>query len=85
MPHVRNTVEQSKFNPGVNLPYALRHLDFQAAMQDVCDLFCDLNSPLLGRGLQRILAAHRRDLSGRREFHDPVRQVMLGGNVAGSA
>ena len=25
-------------------------------MQDVCDLFCDLNSLLLGRGLQRILA-----------------------------
>ena len=41
MPHVRNTVEQSKFNPDADLPYGLRPLDFEAAMQDVYDLFYD--------------------------------------------
>ena len=51
MPHVRNAVEQSKFNPSVDRPYALRRLDFQAAMQDVYDIFYDLNTLLLGRGL----------------------------------
>lgn len=54
MSHVRNTVEQSKFNPVADLPYALRPLDFEAAMQDVYDLFYDLNTLLLDRGLQRM-------------------------------
>ena len=54
MPHVRNTVEQSKFNPSVDPPVAFRHLDFQAAMQDVYDIFYDLNTLLLGRALQRM-------------------------------
>ena len=54
MPHIRNTVEPSKFNLNADLPYALRALDFQAAMQDVYDLFYDLNGLLLERGLSRL-------------------------------
>lgn len=54
MPHLRNSVDPSKFNSNAVLPYALRILDFQAAMQDVYDLFFDLNGLLLDRGLQRL-------------------------------
>lgn len=54
MPHIRNIVEPSWFNPDAHLPYSLRGLDFQAAMQDVYDLFYDLNGLLLERGLQRL-------------------------------
>ncbi len=54
MPHLRNTVDPDKFNSTPLLPYALRVLDFQAAMQDVYDLFYDLNGLLLDRGLQRL-------------------------------
>ncbi len=54
MPHIRNTVDLGKFNSNAVLPYALRVLDFQAAMQDVYDLFYDLNDLLLDRGLQRL-------------------------------
>ena len=53
-PHLRNTVDPGKFNSNPLLPYALRVLDFQAAMQDVYDLFYDLNGLLLDRGLQRL-------------------------------
>ncbi|MCY3812716.1 MAG: hypothetical protein OXH15_13055 [Gammaproteobacteria bacterium] len=54
MPHSRNIVDPEKFNPDAQLPYALRVLDFQAAMQDIYDLFYDLNGLLLDRGLQRL-------------------------------
>lgn len=54
MPNVRNNVEVGKFNTDLQLPYALRLLDFQAAMQDVYDLFYDINGLLLERGLQRL-------------------------------
>lgn len=54
MPHARNVVDPANFNPDAELPYALRVLDFQAAMQDVYDLFYDLNGLLLDRGLQRL-------------------------------
>lgn len=54
MPHVRNVVQPNNFNASADLPYALRQLDFQAAMQDVYDLFYDLNDLLLERGLQRL-------------------------------
>lgn len=53
MPHVRNTVNAGEFNIALQLPYELRLLDFQAAMQDVYDLFYDINGMLLERGLQR--------------------------------
>jgi len=54
MPHARNTVDPARFNRDAELPYALRHLDFQAAMQDAYDFFYDLNGLLLERGLQRL-------------------------------
>lgn len=44
MPHVRNNVDIGEFNTDLQLPYALRVLDFQAAMQDVYDLFYDISS-----------------------------------------
>ena len=36
------------------LPFSLRLMDFQSAMQDVYDLFHDINSFLLGRSLTRL-------------------------------
>lgn len=42
------------FNPEVDLPYSLRPLDFQAAMQDVYDFFHDVNTGLSGRSLPRL-------------------------------
>jgi hypothetical protein len=51
---IRNHVQVEKFNPKVNLPYELRHQDFQMAMQDVYDFFFDVNSHLTGKGLQRL-------------------------------
>ena len=52
--HVRNNVDTDKFNDDAALPYALRLMDFQIAMQDVYDLFHDINSLLLARGLKRL-------------------------------
>ncbi len=43
--------EQDKFNPETILPYELRRDDFRFAMQDVYDLFHDINTSLVGRGL----------------------------------
>ena len=54
MPHVRNVVDVNQFNPHAVLPYSLRALDFEAAMQDVYDLFFDVNGLLLQRGLHRL-------------------------------
>lgn len=54
VPHTRNIVDPAKFNPSAHLPYALRVLDFQASMQDVYDLFYDVNGLLLDRGLERL-------------------------------
>jgi hypothetical protein len=53
MPISRNTVDTTKFNKNVGLPYELRTQDFQLAMQDVYDFFYDVNSHLSGKGLQR--------------------------------
>ena len=50
----RNTVSADDFNPHAELPYALRAVDFQVAMQDVYDLFHDINGLLVGRGLRRL-------------------------------
>lgn len=51
---VRNTVDISKFNPKVVLPFELRPQDFQMAMQDVYDFFYDVNGHLSAKGLQRL-------------------------------
>ena len=52
--HVRNTVDPGKFNDAAVLPFSLRLMDFQIAMQDVYELFHDINSLLLGRSLKRL-------------------------------
>ena len=50
----RNVVDSSKFNKEAELPYELRHKDFEMAMQDVYDFFYDVNSHLAQKGLQRL-------------------------------
>lgn len=50
----RNVVDTACFNPRTELPYSLRTMDFQIAMQDVYDLFHDINSLLVNRGLRRL-------------------------------
>ena len=50
----RNVVDHTKFNPSPNLPYQLRITDFISAMQDVYDFFYDVNSHLVGKGLERL-------------------------------
>ncbi len=51
---VHQHVDLSKFNQAAALPFELRLLDFQTAMQDVYDFFHDVNSHLLGKGLMRL-------------------------------
>ena len=50
----RNTVDRSRFNEDLELPYELRIDDFAIAMQDVYDFFHDVNSLLTIKGLQRL-------------------------------
>ena len=52
--HVRNRLDPAKFNKDAVLPYSLRLMDFEIAMQDVYDLFYDINSLFLERGLKRL-------------------------------
>ena len=54
MPIYRNTVDTTKFNKNVVLPFELRIQDFQSAIQDIYDFFFDVNSHLIGKGLQRL-------------------------------
>ena len=51
---MQNSVDVSKFNESAELPYELRKLDFQMAMQDVYDFFFDVNSQLAAKGLRRL-------------------------------
>ena len=51
---VRNKVDTGAFNGNLTLPFQLRLQDFQMAMQDVYDFFYDVNSNLVGKGLQRL-------------------------------
>src|SRR5574337_619533 len=44
MPIVRNTVDQTKFNPAPIFPFELRLRDFEMAMQDVYDFFYDVDT-----------------------------------------
>jgi len=50
----RQEVYQDNFNPAPLLPYNLRIIDFQSAMQDVYDFFYDVNTFLRGRDLARM-------------------------------
>jgi hypothetical protein len=62
----RNKVE-GVFNPDLALPYELRPQDFELAMQDLYDLFFDINGTLLQKGLGRledILERRKATLSG---------------------
>ena len=50
----RQEVYLERFNPAPSLPYSLRILDFQSAMQDVYDFFYDVNLHLRAKGLPRL-------------------------------
>ena len=50
----KNHVASNRFNPDADLPYSLRLVDFEVAMQDVYDLFFDINTLLINRGLHRL-------------------------------
>ncbi|WGX68605.1 hypothetical protein P7I96_32255 [Pseudomonas aeruginosa] len=50
----RNVIDRSGFNQNIELPYDLRLIDFEHAMQDVYDFFADVNTTLAGKGLQRM-------------------------------
>lgn len=54
MPVTRNQVIASGFNNAAVLPYELRLEDFKLALQDVYDFFFDVNSHLVGKGLDRL-------------------------------
>lgn len=54
MPITKSEVDRNGFNVEHPLPYELRFSDFESAMQDVYDFFHDVNSHLVGKGLQRL-------------------------------
>jgi len=54
MPAQRNRPKRECFNLHASLPFQLRLEDFEIAMQDVYDLFYDVNSGLLEKGLERL-------------------------------
>ena len=54
MPLKKQILDLTAFNPSATLPYSLRLKDFEIAMQDVYDLFYDMNAMLLGKGLHRM-------------------------------
>jgi hypothetical protein len=54
MPAERNRPKRENFNAQAQLPFQLRLEDFEIAMQDVYDLFFDVNSGLLEKGLERL-------------------------------
>jgi hypothetical protein len=54
MPAERNRPKRRNFNQAAALPFQLRLEDFEIAMQDVYDLFYDVNTGLLEKGLQRL-------------------------------
>jgi hypothetical protein len=51
---IRNQVDERAFNKAASLPYELRLADFKLALQDVYDFFFDVNSHLVGKGLDRL-------------------------------
>ena len=50
----RNTLDTSKFNGTLDLPFQLRMDDFRSAAQDVYDFFYDVNTGLTAKGLERL-------------------------------
>src|SRR5438105_13694832 len=54
MPAQRNRPKRDNFNPAALLPFQLRLEDVEIAMQDVYDLFYDVNTGLLEKGLDRL-------------------------------
>src|SRR5439155_2029514 len=54
MPAKRNRPKRECFNQSAVLPFQLRLKDFEIAMQDVYDLFYDVNTGLLEKGLERL-------------------------------
>jgi hypothetical protein len=50
----RNTSDTGTFNGEASLPFNLRLADFRLAMQDIYDFFCDVNTLLIGKGLERL-------------------------------
>ncbi len=50
----RNRVDVQFFNSKAKLPFELRLKDFELAMQDIYDFFYDVNTALIGKGLQRM-------------------------------
>ncbi len=54
METARSNVDTNRFNARAELPYELRLLDFQTAMQDVYDFFYDVNTLLARKGLRRL-------------------------------
>jgi hypothetical protein len=54
MPAERNRPKRDCFNRNLRFPFQLRVEDFEIAMQDVYDLFYDVNTGLLQKGLERL-------------------------------
>src|SRR5438105_6913425 len=54
MPAKRNRPKRDCFNRNASPPFQLRVEDFELAMQDVYDLFFDVNTGLLEKGLERL-------------------------------
>lgn len=54
MPVTKQTVNQSALNKSAILPFQLRLDDFALAMQDIYDFFYDVNTGLVGKGLERL-------------------------------
>jgi hypothetical protein len=54
MPAQRNRPKRDNFNAAASPPFELRLGDFEIAMQDVYDLFHDVNTGLLEKGLERL-------------------------------
>jgi len=50
----RNEVLEKNFNSELKMPFELRLADFRLAIQDVYDFFFDVNSHLVGKGLDRL-------------------------------
>ncbi|MET9927999.1 MULTISPECIES: hypothetical protein [unclassified Streptomyces] len=65
---IRNAVDPDCFNPAPSLPYQLRIIDFESAMQDVYDFFHDVNLNLHEKGLRR--------------FEDMLRPAMCSGLIS---
>lgn len=50
----KSHIDPAGFNPDAELPYSLRLMDFEHAMQDVYDFFFDVNAMLSKKGMRRL-------------------------------